>query len=407
LLPPHFHLESSVGKEFIEGVVFRLRANMRTKWFLCGFLAILLFLFLFLGINLHLEYSSKSNHPDVFVGVDAAYDNVENMKSLVDEVRSYANFFVIGSTGITFNITKLNDVCQYVNDSGLHFTTYMHTTTLVNQSQWISYARQRWGYRFLGLYTYDEPGGHQIDRDDPFMVITQADDYFDAADKYVENLNRILLEFKYHDFPLITSDYALYDFDYKAGYDLVLTEFAWNHSRLLNIALCRGAATMHGKDWGVMITYTYDTPPYLASGPEIYEDMVNAYQNGAKYIVVFDYAKDPATNSTHGILQQEHLDALKQFWQYIKEHHRTNYAADDRVAYVLPKNYGYGFRGPNDSLWGLWEADNLSSRIWSNSTTLVAQYKPKIDIVYEDDLQLSGFRYRKLIFWNGTTITNE
>jgi len=238
------------------------------------------------------------------------------------------------------------------------------------------------------------------------MVVTEADNYSDAADKYVENLTVILSEYKSLGFPLMTSDYALYEFDYKAGYDLVLAEFAWNHSRPLNIALCRGAATMHGRDWGVIITYTYDTPPYLASGPEIYEDMVTAYQNGAKYIVVFDYAKDHATNSTYGILQQEHLDALKQFWQYIKEHPRTDFEVDDRVAYVLPKDYGYGFRGPNDSIWGFGKADNLSRKIWSDANILVERYKPMMDIIYEDDLEYSAFKYSKLIFWNGTISTN-
>lgn len=379
---------------------------MKIKWFLYIFLLSLLILLLFAGIYSYLETDSNSRQVDVFVGVDVAYDNVENIKSVVDEVKSYTNFFAIGSTGVTLNLTKLNDVCQYVNDSGLHFTTYIHTTALFNQSQWISYARQRWSNRFLGLYTYDEPGGHQIDRDDPFTVITEANDYSDAANKYVEKLSRILSEYKSHDFPLMTSDYALYEFDYKAGYDLVLAEFAWNHSRPLNVALCRGAATMRGKDWGVMITYTYYTPPYLASGSEIFNDMVTAYQNGAKYILVFDYAKDPATNATHGILQQEHLEALRQFWQHIKEHPRINNSAEDRVAYVLPRDYGYGFRGPDDTIWGLWDADNLSSKIWNDANTLVEQYKPKIDIIYENDMHSSAFKYSKLIFWNGTTMSN-
>jgi hypothetical protein len=380
---------------------------MKIRWFLYVVLVSLLVLLLFAGIYSHLTNNSNYRQVDVFVGVDVAYDNLESIKSRVDEVKSYMNFFVIGSSGITLNITKLNDVCQYINDSGLYFATYTHTTTLFDQSQWINYAKQRWNSRFLGLYTYDEPGGHQMDYDNPFTVITEADNYSDAAGKYVENLSRILSEYKSQDLPLMTSDYALYEFDYKAGYDLVLAEFAWNHSRQLNIALCRGAATMHGRDWGVMITYTYDTPPYLASGPEIYEDMVTAYQNGAKYIVVFDYAKDHATNSTHGILQQGHLDALKQFWQYIKEHPRTNYTADDRVAYVLPKDYGYGFRGPNDKIWGLWEADSRSSKIWNDVSALVEQYKPIMDIIYGDDLQSSTFQYSKLIFWNGTIRTNS
>jgi hypothetical protein len=380
---------------------------MKIKWLLYVFLASLLVLLVFAGIYSHPKIYSSSRQVDVLVGVDAAYDNIESVKSRVDEVKSYTNFFVIGSAGIMLNIAKLNDVCQYINDSGLHFATFMHTTMLFNQSEWISYARQRWSNRFLGLYSYDEPGGRQIDHDVPFVVISEANNYSDAADKYVENLTVILSEYKSLYLPLMTSDYALYEFDYRAGYDLVLAEFAWNHSRPLNIALCRGAAMMHSKDWGVMITYTYDIPPYLASGSEIYNDMITAYQNGAKYIVVFDYAKDQATNSTHGILQQQHLDALKQFWQYIKDHPRTNYTADDRVAYVLPKDYGYGFRGPNDKIWGLWEADNRSSKIWNDVSILVEQYKPIMDIIYEDDLQSSTFKYSKLIFWNGTTITNS
>ena len=50
---------------------------------------------------------------------------------------------------------------------------------------------------------------------------------------------------------LFTADYALYWFDYKAGYDVLSREFGWNHSRLLNLALCRGAASVQGKEWGL------------------------------------------------------------------------------------------------------------------------------------------------------------
>ena len=132
--------------------------------------------------------------------------------------------------------------------------------------------------------------------------------------------------------------------------------------------------------------------------------MVTAYQNGAKYILVFNY---PKNNATYGILQEEHFEALKQFWQYVKNNPRTSDSINDRVAYVLPKDYGYGFRGPNDTIWGLWEADNLSSKIWNDVSTLVEQYKPRMDIIYEDDLQFNMSKYSKLIFWNGTTITNS
>jgi uncharacterized protein (UPF0333 family) len=390
---------------------------MKNKWFLGIFLLTLLVILLFAGIDSYLKTNSKTAPVDVFVGVDAAYDGVQDVKNRIDQVKSYTNFFVIGSTGITFNETRLNDVCQYLNDSGLNFMVYTHALPNSTwQAQWVKEARQRWSAHFVGLYAYDEPGGIQVDRYEydnmSFMLVQEASNYTDAANKYVENLTAILNEFRVGwnvgDFPLVTSDYALYDYDYRGGYDVVLAEFAWNHSRELNVALCRGAATVQNKDWGVMITYTQNTPPYLESGPELYNDMVTAYQNGAKYIVVFDYAKDQARDVSYGILQPEHLDALKQFWQYVKDHPRTSDPVDDRVAYVLPKDYGFGFRGPIDKIWGLWEADNLTGRMCNDVNSLLAQYNWKVDIIYEDQIgQNSAATYQKLIFWNGTVLTRN
>ena len=381
------------------------------RYSLSIFLAAILILVLFLGLReIHFSESSPT---DVLVGVDVAYDDIPKIKETIDEVKSYTNFFVVGSTGITYYLDKLTEVCQYLYDSGLQFATYTHLNISIPQAEWVSNARQKWGDQFVGLYAYDEPGGSQMDKstwNGTQILVPEADNYTDAANKYVENmklvLNYFLDNWNIGDFPLITSDYVLYEFDYRAGYDAVLAELAWNNSRPINVALCRGAATVRNKNWGAMITYTYDNPPYLASGTQIYSDMVTAYQNGAKYIVVFDYAKDPVTNATHGILQQQHLDALKQFWQYIKDNPRTNDTIESRVAYILPKDYGYGFRGPDDKIWGLWEADELASKIWDDINTLVEQYNYGLDIIYEDTLQFNTFKYSKLIFWNGTTITN-
>ena len=80
--------------------------------------------------------------------------------------------------------------------------------------------------------------------------------------------------------------------------------------------------------------------------------------------------------------------------------------SSDRVAYILPKDYGYGFRGADDRIWGLWELDNFSSQIWNDVNSLVNQYHTGIDIIYEDALRNNTLEYSKLIFWNGTTLTN-
>jgi hypothetical protein len=148
-----------------------------------------------------------------------------------------------------------------------------------------------------------------------------------------------------------------------------------------------------------MITWTYNHPPYIESGEELYEDLILAYNNGAKYILVFDSNK----NYTEGILEEEHLEALKQFWNYAKNNPRTNEASSEKVAYVLPKDYAYGFRGPNDKIWRLWEADSLSYEISANLGNLLEQYGAKLDIIYDDGLELNNiYGYSKLVFWNGT-----
>ena len=148
-----------------------------------------------------------------------------------------------------------------------------------------------------------------------------------------------------------------------------------------------------------MVTWTYTNPPYIESGAELYTDLVYAYDNGAKYILVFDTNED----YTRGILQDEHLDALKLFWQYATDNPRRLEPPKDRVAYVLPKDYAYGFRGPNDKIWGLWEADELSLKISTNLGLMLDEYGTKLDIIYENGLEPNSLcNYGKLIFWNGT-----
>jgi hypothetical protein len=347
---------------------------------------------------------------EIFVGIDVAYDNVEEIKLLVDDVSSYTNTIVIGSSGITHNFSKLDDVCQYVYDRGLHFMIYAHplnnSDDLAIQRQWIIDAKPQWGDNFLGLYAYDEPGGRQLDNATYKVVHDEdwfADNWTDAADKFVRNMSQVLnITIKdamgASHLPLFTSDYALYWFDYKAGYAVVFGEFGWNYSRQLNVALCRGAGNVQNKDWGVMITWTYTKPPYLESGSELYDDMVLAYENGAQYILVFDTNED----YTHGVLQEDHLDALKRFWQYANDNPRVSHPTRNSVAYVLPKDYAYGFRGPHDNIWGLWEADAFSLEISTQVGSLIDRYPNRLDIVYDDGLMTnSSYGYSRLIFWNG------
>lgn len=283
---------------------------------------------------------------------------------------------------------------------------------LLIQCKWIVDAKPRWGKQFLGLYAYDEPGGRQLDNATYKVLVDEdwfADNFTEAADKFVNELNLIINhtikdQMCGESLSLFTSDYALYWFDYKSGYDVVLAEFGWNYSRYLNVALSRGAANIQNKDWGVMITWTYTEPPYLESGSELYNDMVLAYENGAKFIIVFDTNK----NYTNSVLINEEggrLDAIRNFWLYTKDNPRSSNPVRNRVAYILPEGYGYGFRGPEDKIWGLWNADEFSLKISTKLGSLLERYQDRLDVIYDDGLQSNNFYgYRRLIFWNDTVL---
>jgi hypothetical protein len=341
---------------------------------------------------------------DLFFGIDAAYEDMNEVKRLVDEVSSYTNVFVLGCTGITHNLTRLDEMCQYIYDKGMYVIIYREHTAPT--TEWLEEAKAKWSDKFLGFYAYDEVGGWQLDFYD-LRPVFEADNYTDAANQFEGNMNRILDWYtrSYTNstkYPLFTSDYALYWFDYKGGYDTVFAEFGWNYSRQLNIALCRGAATMKGKDWGAIITWTYTEPPYLESKLELFKDLMLAYENGAKYIIVFDTNED----YTHGVLGNEQLLSLSVFWHYVQNNPRNSFLVSDRVAYVLPKDYAYGFRGPNDKIWGFWEADAFSDQLCQKLGSLIEEYGFRLDVIYDDGLENNGtYGYSKLIFWNGTVVT--
>jgi hypothetical protein len=258
----------------------------------------------------------------------------------------------------------------------------------------------------LGFYAYDEPAGRQLDLNESRIGNTLPSNYVDAAYQFENNMSSQLNSIKNYlsstHYQLFTSDYALYWFNYKAGYDVVFAEFGWNYSRQLNAALCRGAATVQNKDWGAIMLWTYTVPPYLGSGAELYKDLLLAYDNGAKYILVFDSNED----HSEGILKDKHLLALQQFWQYTQNNPRKSSPVGSRVAFVLPNGFGYGFRGPDDKIWGLWQADALTQNISVSVGSLLGEYGTKLDIIYDDGL-LPGntYGYSKLIYWNDPSLS--
>ncbi len=344
-------------------------------------------------VNHSNKKQNSQNSQEFLVGVQAGYGGIEDVKALVDRVKNFTNLFVVSTTNVTNNVFLLNEACDYIYDAGLKFFFYFQDyTTTINMgsdpfSVWLLKAKEKYGDYFLGAYLFDEPGGNVLDKNKS-MGTSGASTYELASEGFTRYIDQQCGSYvylgDYANFSVFTSDYGLYWFDYKAGYDCVLVEYAWNHSRPLHTALCRGAATVQNRDWGVMLTHTYDYPPYIESGPELYEDLVTAYTLGAKYAVVFNFAKNDTNNTQFPILTDEHYEAIEDFWNYMQNNPENYGTVKADVALVLPKDYGFGFRNPDDTIWGMDGADQWTRKMLEDVNNFVDEYGFRLDLVFSD-----------------------
>lgn len=352
--------------------------------------------------------SQSQTKDDFYFGVSFGQETAEEALPLIDKVKDYTNVFFVNSWNVTANETALNLVCDYAANANLKFIVYFDFISRITfpwHQQWLDNAKQRWGNKFLGVHLRDELGGKQIEKTE---TVTNATDYSDAASKFIQSIQSYnsTIDAKNKGIKLFTSDYALYWWDYMAGYDTVFAELGWNISTSRQIALCRGAANMQGKDWGAIITWKTSDPPYLASGEEIYGDMISAYLAGAKYVIVFNYPKYPQDNP-YGILSNDHFSAMQNFWKYSHAYPRSTYGqVDAQAVLVLPKDYGWGMRRSQyivqDKIWGLWFEDEKAPVILNSVNKLDAKYALQLDIIYEDQRFNYEGKYLQVYFWNST-----
>jgi hypothetical protein len=127
-----------------------------------------------------------------------------------------------------------------------------------------------------------------------------------------------------------------------------------------------------------------------------------AYGSGAKYIIAFSYPQLEGTE--FGILTEQHFGALKRFWDEVQSNPTSFGSGERQAAYVLPAGYGFGFRHPNDTIWGVFPADDLSAKVYNDVEVLTAKYGANFDILYDEPpltLQLLQ-GYRDVYYWNQT-----
>lgn len=383
--------------------------------------ALLVFVLLVTVVGVYLLFQKPNGKPAVFIGVDVGYGDANDVYTIANAVSGYANLIIIGSTEVTANTTELTNVCDYLYQRGFYFIVYVGFSDVSAYfppqgpaPSFFLMANSRWGAKFLGAYMFDEAGGKQLDLlpNNPDRPAPTASNYSDVAAHFIVDVQTYLSLYKdvYYSVPqmkLFTSDYGLYWYDYLSSYDVVFAEFLGNQiQNQLAVSLDRGAAESQGKDWGAIITFSGSSlhlPSY--TNINLYDEMLLAWQNDAKYIVVFDSpGAGHSVTTPYGVLTGDYLNEMKNFWNYAQDHQPPK-LDPAQTAYVLPMDYGYGFSGPNDTIWGLWPADALSPIIWNDTNNLLTTYGMKLDIVYEtktDDVPIN-LQYKTLIFWNGTT----
>jgi hypothetical protein len=348
------------------------RANVKRKLIVAltaAAIAIIVLFSLFLMQNWFSD--NKAIPREFYVGVMFAYDHeISQVKALVDKVKDYTNLFVLGSVDLFKNESALTEACDYIKAANLSFIVQFRGLDTYNYSitSWMTFAQARYGDQFLGVYRYDEPGGRQLDGTPDIKLINSTaagpnPTYSSVEKAYVGNFSVFPEYYLQYTPQIFTADYALYWFNYKSGYNTVFAEFVGNESRERHIALCRGAADTFGRDWGVIVTWKYNQPPYLESGDELYNDLALAYSSGAKYAVILSYPDTTQYCTLRRII----------FWSWTilicSTHTQVHWQKQSDAAYVVPADNGFGFRSPTDTIWGF-------SRLITTQQKFSAIYKP-------------------------------
>lgn len=131
--------------------------------------------------------------------------------------------------------------------------------------------------------------------------------------------------------------------------------------------------------------------------------MYTAYKAGAEYLAIFNYPQ--IEGKDYGVMDDAHFGALERFWNDVV---RNSWVVHGGVkaesVLVLPRNYGWGMRHPEDRIWGWWGLDEKSHQIWNISRQLLEQHGASLDIVYDDPAFPAEGVYKAVYYWNQTTV---
>jgi len=418
------------------------------KYLVPSILVLLLLISASVMFMLNLGADATKAELDLNVGIAFCGNKTSEAKLLIDRVKMYTNLFVLdsGANPISQDQSAIEEICDYAVARDLNVIVNLGHPESMSQKSWfwnlssLDGIKQRWtgrwGDKFLGIYYNDEPGGIQLDGDwtswfaeygdnldqvghdatdalyNIYIRMKEAEasglapeNYDEEARFFVENVLREdpgLLKLKASGITAFTSDYVLHWFDYLGGYDVIFAQIGWNASVAQQLALVKGAARLQDKEWGAIITWKYTSLPYFDTAEQVYSQMMTAYQAGAEYVVVFNYPM--LSGNDYGALTSEHFRAIERFWDDVTDEEKSfpDLSAPG-AALVLPRNYGWGMRRPNDVIWGFWGPDEKSPQVAGVLDKLLNHFGASLDIVYEDAAYpVSLGNYTHVYYWNWT-----
>jgi len=110
---------------------------------------VILLLTLVLTISLIVFNVLDFNSSEVFVGVMAGHETVDELLVFVDEVEEYVNLIVVSELAITTNSTKLYSVFDYLYAKEIYFMPFMEHHNYVDDPNFFRVAEEKWGKYFL------------------------------------------------------------------------------------------------------------------------------------------------------------------------------------------------------------------------------------------------------------------
>jgi hypothetical protein len=310
-------------------------------------------------------------------------DNVEFKDATTGDLiqkTKYGDIVLKKSNGVVIHY-EINGIIHLSEPTGNSESTTAYSTFYRNGTKTGAFADQP------SFETYED-----------LMSVKPFKDKDEAAERFVTRDHDKIEYLKNNAITVFTSDYALYWWDYLSGYDVMLAHIGWNITVSQQIALVRGAAKLQNRDWGIVITWKYNKPPYLDTGPEILKQMRTSYECGAKYFVLFNYYEDDG--NPYGTMKGEHFQALENFWNDVVKNPQViqgSIKADSVL--VLPKNYGWGMRWSEDKIWGIFKADNETQQLWDLTQTVLQNHGLKLDITYEDTEYPLTAEYQNIYHW--------